>query len=131
MNRIQQLRNQLEKEKGKQSQIQNDINDLHSKRRHAKRQLNDTDKALEIVKIVGLKMQQQLQFHISNLTSMAMESVFNEPYELLVEFVERRDKTECDLLFLREESKLDPLSSSGGGALDVASFALRIACWSM
>ncbi len=45
--------------------------------------------------------------------------------------VQRRNKTECDLYFERDGNKMDPLSASGGGAVDVASFALRVASWSM
>ncbi len=87
--------------------------------------------AREIVREVGLKTQQQLQYHVSDITSLALEAVFDDPYELIMEFVERRNKVECDLLFKRGDDLLDPLSSSGGGAVDVAAFALRIASWSM
>jgi DNA repair exonuclease SbcCD ATPase subunit len=57
--------------------------------------------------------------------------VFPNPYELKVEFIQRRNKTECDLYFVREGHKVDPLTASGVGAVDIASFALRIASWSM
>ena len=60
-----------------------------------------------------------------------MEAVFDNPYKLVVEFVQRRNKTECDLFFERSGNRIDPISSSGGGAVDVAAFALRIASWSM
>ena len=75
--------------------------------------------------------QQQLSFHISDITSLALEAVFPDPYALQVEFIQRRNKTECDLYFVRDGEKVDPLSASGGGAVDVAAFALRIASWSM
>lgn len=87
--------------------------------------------AREIVREVGLKTQQQLQYHVSDITSLALEAVFDDPYELIMEFVERRNKVECDLLFKRGDNLIDPLSSSGGGAVDIAAFALRIASWSM
>ena len=83
------------------------------------------------MRVVALKTQEQIQFHIGDLTSMALEAVFDDPYELVVEFVKRRNKTECDLYFARDGNKIDPLSASGGGAVDVAAFALRIASWSM
>lgn len=60
-----------------------------------------------------------------------MEAIFDDPYELKAKFVERRGKTECDLLFVRDEQEVDPLSATGGGAVDVAAFALRVASWSM
>ena len=73
--------------------------------------------------------QAQIQDHLSNLVSIGMMAVFNHPYELGVEFVQRRGKTECDLTFRRDGTVLDPLTASGYGAVDVAGFALRIASW--
>lgn len=97
----------------------------------SRRALRRHEQAREIIREVGLKTQEQLQYHIGDITSLALEAVFNDPYSLTVEFVQRRNKTECDLYFVRENEKVDPLSASGGGAVDVASFALRIASWSM
>lgn len=61
-----------------------------------------------------------------------MDAVMPEdPYKLTMEFVDRRDKNECDLRFERQGNLMKPLDSSGVGAIDVASFALRIAAWSI
>lgn len=89
------------------------------------------EQALIILKDVGLKTQQELQYHIADICSLALASVFDNPYEVSIEFLERRDTTECDITFLRDGEQIDPLDSSGGGAADVASFALRIASWSL
>jgi len=97
----------------------------------SRRSLRRHEQAREIIREVGLKTQQQLQFHISDITSLALDAVFPDPYELKAEFVERRNKTECDLYFVRDGNRVDPLTASGVGAVDVASFALRIASWSM
>ncbi|HQK37953.1 MAG TPA: hypothetical protein PLC81_09960 [Bacteroidales bacterium] len=78
-----------------------------------------------------MKTQQQLQYHISDITTLALSAIFDDPYELIAEFTQRRNKTECDLYFSRDGEKTDPMSASGGGAVDVAAFALRIASWSM
>jgi DNA repair exonuclease SbcCD ATPase subunit len=78
-----------------------------------------------------LQTQQSLQVSISDITSLALEAVFPDPYSLEVSFVQRRNKTECDLYFMRDGNKVDPLTASGVGAVDVAAFALRIASWSM
>jgi DNA repair exonuclease SbcCD ATPase subunit len=90
------------------------------------------EKALTIIKEVGRKTQEKLQFHISDITSLALDAVMPEdPYKLTMEFVDRRDKNECDLRFERQGNLMKPLDSSGVGAIDVASFALRIAAWSI
>ena len=128
---IQLLRNRLEQQKGAKAQIEKSLSDLETSLREKKRSLIQHEQAKEIVREVGLKTQQQLQINISDIVSMAMEAVFPYPYELAVEFVQRRNKTECDLYFVRDGNRVDPLTASGVGAVDVASFALRIASWSM
>jgi DNA repair exonuclease SbcCD ATPase subunit len=132
MNKLQPIRNQLERLKGQKIQLETTISDLQTTLKEQGRELRRHEQAREIIRTVGQKTQEQLSYHISDITSLAMEAVFNEPYELKVEFVQRRNKTECDLKFERDGEVFDdPLSASGGGAVDVAAFALRIAAWSM
>lgn len=127
----QDVRSSLDQLKGQRFQIEKSINALRVEVTDLKRSLRRHEQAREIVHEVGLKTQQQLQYHIGDITSMALDSVFDNPYELKVEFVERRNKTECDLTFVRDGMEIDPIEASGVGAIDVASFALRIASWSM
>ena len=131
MTNIQNLRNALEQMKGKRDQIQQGIDNAEQFIKEKKKDLRRHEQAREIIREVGLKTQQQLQFHISDITSLALEAVFDNPYKLITEFIQRRNKTECDLYFERDGNRIDPLSASGGGTVDVASFALRVASWSM
>lgn len=128
---IQQLRNKLEQQKGKQQQVESSLLTIKETLHDDKRKLYRHEQAREVIREVGLKTQQQLQFYISDITSLALNAVFDNPYELKVSFVQRRNKTECDLTFTRDELEIDPMEASGVGAIDVASFALRIASWSM
>jgi hypothetical protein len=128
---VKQLRNKLEQQKGKRIQIQQSLASIKSEIKSNIISLHKHEKAREIIRIVGQKTQEQLRYHISDITSLALEAVFDDPYELAVDFVERRNKTECDLYFVRDESRVDPLTASGVGAVDVAAFALRVAAWSM
>jgi predicted ABC-type transport system involved in lysophospholipase L1 biosynthesis ATPase subunit len=125
------LRYTLEQRKGQKQQIESLIRSNRKKAKEAKRDLRFHEQARELLREAGLKTQESLSFHISEITSLALEAVFDEPYQLDVEFVQRRNKTECDLFFVRDEQKIDPMDASGGGAVDVATFALRIASWSM
>lgn len=129
--KIQHLRNQLEQQKGRRAQIVKSIANTNQTVKESKRSLRRHEQAREIIRTVGISTMRQLQYHISDITSLALEAVFDDPYELVVEFVQRRNKTECDLFFVRSGERMDPLSASGGGAVDVAAFALRIASWSM
>ena len=125
------MKSSLEQMKGKKSQIENDIKEHKINVEDNIEKQAQHEQAREIIREVGMKTQQQLQYHISDITSLALEAVFPNPYKLEMEFIQRRNKTECDIFFSRDGKQIDPLSASGGGAVDIASFALRIASWSL
>jgi ABC-type glutathione transport system ATPase component len=129
--RITALRNKLEREKGQRDQLASLLGNTKLKLKRTRRKLRQSEEAREIIREVGIKTQQELQYHISDIASLALDTVFNDPYELVVDFVQRRNKTECDLLFERDGTQVVPKEASGVGAVDIAAFALRIAAWSM
>lgn len=87
--------------------------------------------AKQLVIAVAEKTQVNIGKRISDLVSLALASIWDNPYEFQVEFVPRRGVTEADLWFCRDGNKIEPLSASGGGTVDIASFALRLAVWSL
>ena len=125
------MRTRVEQLKGIKQQLTTTHTEIEENLRYNNKQKRRIEQALEIVKLVGLKTQQNLQFHISDISTMALDSVFDRSYLLSAEFVERRGRTECDLLLKTEDMELDPLSASGGGVVDVVSFALRVAAYSL
>lgn len=128
---LKEIRSKLDRLKGAKEETESQILDSNSSLKELEKDLHWHEQAREIVHEVGLKTQEQLQYHISDITSLALESVFNSPYKLAVQFVKRRNKSECDLLFERDGNFIDPLTASGGGVVDVAAFALRVVSWSM
>jgi DNA repair exonuclease SbcCD ATPase subunit len=88
-------------------------------------------KAREIIMLVGKLTQQQLEYQISNLVSLALATVFDDPYTFSVQFIERHNMVEADLLLQKGDDTYDPLESVGGGVVDVVSFALRITDWKL
>jgi len=89
------------------------------------------EKARLIFQEVAKKTQSNLEFHISKLVTTAIRSVLPDDIEFVVRIETRRNKTECDLLFKEFGEEYKPLEGSGFGAVDIASFALRIAFWSL
>jgi DNA repair exonuclease SbcCD ATPase subunit len=125
------LRAKLERLKGQRDQLQRTITALTDQLRLDKRQASRVRRALEIVKGVGIATQQQLEYHLTEQVSLAMEAVFDAPYRLAVHFEEKRGRTEVALMFARNDMEFPPIGSAGGGTIDVAAFALRVAYWSM
>ena len=84
-----------------------------------------------IIQKVAQETQKQLEWHISEIVTLALASTFDNPYIFKAEFVMKRGKTECNLFFERDGYRVNPILEAGGGAVDVAAFALRVAMWSL
>lgn len=130
-NNVKSLRSKVDSLRGQQKQVAKNLKESEERLDIYKSDLYNHEKAREVIKEAALKTQEALAFHISDITSLALQAVFPEPYSLDVQFVQRRNKTECDLFFKRDDAEMDPMLASGGGPVDVASFALRVASWSM
>jgi len=129
---ITRLRQKLDGETGKRELLTKQLEQIEEERSEKVLSLENHQKARAIVQIVAQTTQAKVEFHISNLVSLALASVFPDPYEFKLSFVPRRNKTECDLLFSKRGKTTDDiLFGGGGGVADIASFALRIACWSI
>ena len=75
----------------------------------------------------ALKIQKEVKTYLDNLVSMALKAVLEDPYTFEAIFETKHNETECRLVFKRDGEERDPLDSTGGGAVDVAAFALRVA----
>lgn len=88
----------------------------------------DCEEAQKIAQLVAQTVQQQAHKRISSVVSRCLSIVFDEPYEFKIIFEQKRGRTEARLVFIKDEQEVDPMSASGGGVVDVASFALRLSC---
>ncbi len=97
-----------------------------------KDRVENIEQARNIIQLVAKKTQAELEFHISDVVNLALSAVYDDmPCEFKAEFVVRRNKTELDLYLLRDGHKMNLLNEEGGGAVDIVSFALRVALWSL
>jgi len=121
----------IERKKGHQEQLYSQIKKTEKEVKHLEKEISYSEKAQVIIQTVAKQTQEELQYHISELVTLALSAVFDDPYELILEFVIRRGKTEADIYFIKDGERIDPLSATGGGVVDIASFALRVALWSL
>jgi len=125
------FRSKIEQKKGSQAQVSQDLSSFVSEKEEIEGNISHIQEAQMIIQTVAQKTQQELQYKLSELCSLAMAAVFEDPYELKVDFVIKRGKTECNLFFERGGERFEPMFDSGGGALDIASIALRMAIWAI
>ena len=87
-----------------------------------------TDEAQRHAQETAKAVQQLVHDRVASLVTRCLEAVFDERYEFDIIFEEKRGRTEARLVLRRGGSEIDPMSSVGGGVVDVVAFALRLAC---
>ncbi len=83
--------------------------------------------AQSIIQTVAQAVQQSAHQQIVKVVTRCIQAV-GWDYEFRINFERKRGRTEARMVFVRGGVEIDPVSSSGGGVIDVASFALRLAC---
>jgi len=131
LNEYNQIKESFIEAKARKALLEEQLVSLNESYDYQKARAEHADKARLIFQLVAKKTQENLEFHISKLVTTALAAVFSDNIEFIVRIEDRRNKTECDLLFKEFNEEYKPLDGSGFGAIDIASFALRIAFWSL
>lgn len=131
MRSVQQLRTQLDVAKGVRRSVKDSLEVEKRRLTEAEKEADASSKAQVILQESARLTQEQLEYRISKLVTLAMESVFENPYEISLNFQSQRGKTGASIFFLRDDEPVDPLSEAEGGAVDVASLGLQISLWTL
>jgi len=109
--------------------IEKDIQEEERELEKCKEERYAAEDARIIYQLAAKKTQQRVEHHFSDLVTKAFHLIFDDPYTFIPKFEERRNKTECDLFFEKGGKLMRPRFSAGGGTIDIASFASRLAYW--
>jgi len=126
------LKEAIEDTKSNRDRIRAELSSLLSDRENAEEYLLATKEAQGIIQTVARETQSEIEDHISGVVTLALSAVevddpkIPPPPEFVVRMVERRDGTECDLIFKEGDREQHPLECSGFGYVDIADYALRL-----
>lgn len=105
-----------------------EIEDAKQNLEQSEEQLQNLQILLNKCQQVAEAIQQTAHHKIAAIVTQCLNVVFDDPYEFEIVFERKRNKTEAHPIFRRNGCVIDdPVSASGGGVIDVASFALRLA----
>ena len=91
--------------------------------------LQAASEAQQLLQASASAVQSRAHARIAHIVTRCLKTVFGpEAYDFEIRFEQKRGKTEARCVFIRDGSELDPISSAGGGVIDVVSMALRLAC---
>lgn len=95
--------------------------------RDADKRAASTAEALTIAQEIATTLQHTAHARIAAVVDRCLAAIFDDPYEFRIDFVRTGKRTEARLYFVRDGHPVDPMTASGGGVVDVAAFALRVA----
>ena len=129
---VEQIEKEIQQQIGARNTLVKQVKGTCSQLQSKKQEKKDIVQATEIIQCVAQLTQKELEYHISEVVTLALQAVFPRPYKLILKFVLRRNRTEADILLEDEEgNQVSPMDATGGGVVDIASFALRIALWTL
>jgi len=93
--------------------------------------LVDLESTQAFLQQIAQDTQNQLKIHVEDIVQLAVDACFPGEYRFVIDFEVKRGRTEAVLAFEKAGARIDPLNASGGGVVDMAAFALRIAAWTL
>lgn len=92
-----------------------------------KKKQKDIELAMSFLQLLAKETQQNIEKKLSKIVTSALQTVYpEENYEFKIKFIEKRNSTECQLLFAKDGDEFSPLEESGGGPIDIAALALLV-----
>lgn len=129
--KVSKARKFLESKITERTYIKKELTELKLEGMRLEKRIKAKEKAYLFIEEVALSTQQQLEFHLNEMVSNGLNSVFDQHYEFDTHFEVKRGRPECQMKFKKNDHLVDPLEFSGLGAADVAAFGLRGASISM
>lgn len=105
------------------SQLKRDIKKL----RDSEDRLFIAEQALDELKQAALDTQHRIHSQICFLVNHCIQEVFGNSYSLAIEFQGRGGRTTARLVLSKDGQEVSTDDGVGGGIIDLASFALRVA----
>lgn len=111
----------------KHETIQSQLQYSRATRKSIRRREKHTRAAHAAALAVAGEIQKKTYRTLGGLVTKCIQSVFDTEMTFELVHTQKAGKTQVEFQFLKNGEPLDPMSSSSGGFVDVASFALRVA----
>lgn len=124
------LRGEYNQFKGRAEEVERALKTHVNEIRRYNREVKFTEEAQAITRVVAKQTQDQIVYHLSDIVSLALITILDEPYEFITNVVEKRGKVECEFKLKKGNHPISPFRA-GGGVVDIISTALRFAIWAL
>ena len=119
--------------KGMLKQIDSDLLRNKEQLESLRERIKLLEQAQAFLQKIAQDTQSNLKFQIEDIVNLALETCFPNEYKFQLQFNISRGKTDAELVFISQKTgrPIDPMNASGGGVVDITTFALRIASYAL
>jgi len=93
--------------------------------------IKNLEQAVQVLTDVLSITQQEIIQYIENVVTTALQYIYGEDYSFKIDYQLKRGQPEVELYVLKGNLRYDFQYSCGVGVLNIVSFGLRCACWSL
>jgi len=127
---IDQIRRKLERAEAEHAFAQKQLEEEERQLTTLRTDLENALAAQKVVQEAACAVQEAAHSRIASVVSRCLKAVFGDDcYEFVITFERKRGRTEAALSLRKDGMELtEPMEEVGGGVIDVAALALRVAC---
>lgn len=125
---LNELKERVSAAKAKRDFTKQRLAEIESRTKLLEDRRKGVDGAILAVQEAAALTQGKLVQRFTDIVQTCLDCVFPDSYKFKMEFVSKRNKTEVDIWLDKDGTRMDPMTSNGGGVVDVICFALRLAC---
>ena len=130
-NRTQQLERILSRREADLERLQLDIIRLEDSITAGRRTMEEWERAREILVNALLGTQEKLKLFVEDVVTLALSAIYGNECSFELEYVTRRNQVEAIPWIVINGERFSPRDEVGGGVLDIAALALRMAVWAI
>lgn len=120
------LKNLIEQEKGRRLSCIDDIKKTKARLKDELKRTRAAEESRTILQTVAKKVQSKLEYKISELATLSLQAIMEKDWKVIVEFQEKRNKTEPYFLLDIGNGNISSTKNSfGGGVKDILGQFLR------
>ena len=122
---------QFKRQKIQSEYLKSSLREKTRSLRIVNKKINDLEEVHTIWINLAKQIQRKARTHIESIVTMAIQTVYHQPFKFKMVFEEKRKNITCTPLVVIDDKEYSPKDSMGGAMLDIIGFALRITLWSM
>jgi len=93
--------------------------------------LSEWERARDLLVQVLLSTQGKVKSFVEEITTLALSTIYGDSYSFELDYDTRRNQVEATPWIVRDGERYSPRDEVGGGVLDVAALAMRMAIWAI